>query len=102
MVVAEEPKEKLLPGCNAACAVSQAVAIAASKLRKIEPFQHVASLTSAQVRFQFTFNNISDMITNPNHKEFIYSILIVMFFQMFVFVSICGKLSLKPISRQYI
>ncbi|XP_033632663.1 enolase 4-like [Asterias rubens] len=48
MVVAEEPKEKLLPGCNAACAVSQAVAIAASKLRKIEPFQHVASLTSAQ------------------------------------------------------
>ena len=49
MVVVEEPKEPMLPGCNAACAVSQAVAIAAAKLAKVQPFEHVARLCSTEV-----------------------------------------------------
>ena len=50
MVVVEEPGENMLPGCNAACAVSQAVALAAAQLQKIEPFEHIAKLCSVQVR----------------------------------------------------
>ncbi|XP_038070575.1 enolase 4-like isoform X1 [Patiria miniata] len=52
-VVVEEPKEPLLPGCNAACVVSQAVAVAAAKLAKIQTFEHIANLYSAEEQQEF-------------------------------------------------
>ncbi|XP_022110999.1 enolase 4-like isoform X2 [Acanthaster planci] len=52
-VVMEEPKEPMLPGCNAACVVSQAVTLAAAKLSKIQPFEHIANLYSSQEQQEY-------------------------------------------------
>lgn len=39
----EEPREPMYPGCSAACAVSQAVAIAGAAVRKVELYEHISS-----------------------------------------------------------
>ncbi|XP_071486736.1 enolase 4-like [Diadema antillarum] len=44
IVLIEEPREPMYPGCSAACAVSQAVAMAGAAVKKVELYEHVSHL----------------------------------------------------------
>jgi len=53
VVIPDEPAEVLVPGCEAASAVSQAVCKAATNLMGRQLYEHIAACRSEDVSYQF-------------------------------------------------
>ena len=49
VVIPEEPKEVLLTGCSAVCAMSQSILYTGAALKKCQPYEYINSFDTEEV-----------------------------------------------------